>query len=159
MVKIESCLTGNNITYRKNKRRNFPIRHAMSRFKQIDISLSEYANRLHARLTKDRPGYPEALRTFEERRIDWQEGNIHKAIIIQPNFEHTGVNSNIWNFINLAWSDDGHSTHRPRWIKMLVDQDKFEIIETNIVELLNKSEENLKQIGIDDLKREHRAGY
>jgi hypothetical protein len=75
----------------------------MSRFNLIDDKLSGLANKLNAKLTKDRPEYPEVLRTFEERRIDWNDGEISKAIIIQPNFEATRVNTAIWNLINIAW--------------------------------------------------------
>lgn len=78
----------------------------MSRFKLIDEKLAKLAIKLNAKLTKDRPEYPEALRTFEERRIDWIKNKICKAIIIQPNFEDIGVNSTIWNFINIAYLFD-----------------------------------------------------
>jgi hypothetical protein len=54
----------------------------MSRFKNIDKKLKDLSEKLGAELTKDRPSYPEALRTFEERRIDWTENGISKAIII-----------------------------------------------------------------------------
>ncbi|MFH6997326.1 hypothetical protein ACHRVZ_05285 [Flavobacterium sp. FlaQc-57] len=123
----------------------------MSRFKNIDAKLVDLANKLNGRLTKDRPSYPEALRTFEERRIDWVENDIMKAIIIQPNFEINGVNSNIWNFINLATYDDGFSISNPKWIEVLVDQKDFSFIDDNIDNLLLKSEENLSNISIKDL--------
>ena len=123
----------------------------MSRFYFIDDKLINLANSLNARLTKDRPEYPEVLRTFEERRIDWSDNEINKAIIIQPNFEATGVNSSIWNFINIAWHDDAHSVKRPQWINILVDKGEFEMIEKNIDELLFQSEENLKKIKMEDL--------
>jgi hypothetical protein len=124
----------------------------MSRFDLIDDKLSELAKKLNAKLTKDRPEYPEVLRTFEERRIDWNDDEIGKAIIIQPTFEATGVNSTIWNFINIAWYDDAHSLKRPQWIDILVDESQFEAIEKNIDTLLSKSEENLKKIRMEDLK-------
>jgi len=123
----------------------------MSKFLKIDSKLEKLSNKLEAKLSKDRPNYPESLRTFEERRIDWIDSEISKAIIIQPIFESEGVNSKIWNFINIAWYDDVKSTHRPQWIKNLVDKKSFEIIETNIDELLLKSEENLTSIKMDDL--------
>ena len=123
----------------------------MSRFEQIEIKLATLADRLNARITKDRPGYPEVLRTFEERRIDWNDGPLNKAIIIQPNFESTGVNSNIWNFINIAWVDDARSTHRLQWIKYLVEEADFENIEENIDQLIRDSEENLAKIRMEDL--------
>lgn len=123
----------------------------MSRFKNIDSKLSDLTNKLKGRLTKDRPSYPESLRTFEERRIDWVENDIMKAIIIQPNFEVNGVNSNIWNFINLAIYDDGMSISNPKWMKILVDQKNFSFIDDNINELLLRSEENLSNLSIEDL--------
>ncbi|RYE50424.1 MAG: hypothetical protein EOP48_19790 [Sphingobacteriales bacterium] len=124
----------------------------VSRFYLIDDKITNLANRLNARLTKDRPNYPDVLRTFEERRIDWNDNKINKAIIIQPNFEATGVNSSIWNFINIAWHDDAHSAKRPKWINILVDKSEFEVIEKNIDKLLFQSEENLKKIKMEDLK-------
>lgn len=123
----------------------------MSRFKNIDSKLVDLADKLNGRLTKDRPSYPESLRTFEERRIDWIENNIMKAIIIQPNFEATGVNSKIWNFINIAMYDDGLSISRSKWMEILVDQKDFTFIEDNIDKLLLKSEENLSNISMKDL--------
>jgi len=124
----------------------------MSRFKQIDIKLVSLANKLKATLRKDRPDYPEVLRTFEERRIDWVENDIRKAIIIQPDFEHTGVNSNVWNFLNIAWFNNDHSLLRPQWIKILLDKVDFAIIDKNIDQLLYDSEANLTKIQMKDLK-------
>lgn len=123
----------------------------MSRFENIDWKLDDLANKLNAQLTRDRPDYPQNLRTFEERRIDWIDNGIMKAIIIQPNFEVNGVNSNIWNFINVAIFDDGYSFSRPKWISILVDKKDFSFIEDNIDELLLKSEENLLNISFKDL--------
>ena len=123
----------------------------MSRFENIDWKLDELARKLKGELTKGRPSYPETLRTFEERRIDWIDNGIVKAIIIQPNFEVNGVNSNIWNFINVAIFDDGYSFSRPKWINILVDQNDFAFIEDNIDELLLKSEKKLLNISFKDL--------
>ncbi len=123
----------------------------MSRFKNIDEKLEKLSTKLGAKLSKDRPRYPKALRTFEERRIDWKEGDIFKAIIIQPTFEDNGVNQEIWNLINIAWSDFNKG-HRPQWMTNLVDKERFETIENNIDSLLTKSENNLVSIGKDDLK-------
>ncbi|SHN39701.1 hypothetical protein [Chitinophaga sp. CF418] len=123
-----------------------------SRFEQIDNKLIDLSKRLDATLTKDRSGYPAILGAFEERRIDWVDNGIFKAIIIQPNFERRGVNTAIWNFINIAWFDDGFSIHRPQWIKLLADKVAFEVIEHNIDELLNVSEHNLTGIKMADLK-------
>ena len=124
----------------------------MNRFKSIDLRLADLSQKLNAKLTKDRSGYPNALRTFEERRIDWEEDQIHRVIVIQPNFEHKGVNSGIWNFIKIAWFDDPISVKRPQWIRVLVDKGNFEMIEENIDLLLKESEVNLTNVRMEDLK-------
>lgn len=124
----------------------------MSRFKNIDVKLEKLSNKLGAKLTKDRPSHPEVLRTFEERRIDWIDDNIFKAIIIQPTFESKGVNQKIWNFINIAWSDFNEDGHRPQWFNSLIDKKKFEEIESRIDWLLEESETKLRGISNNDLK-------
>lgn len=123
----------------------------MSLFSQIDDQLNTLADKLQAKLSKDRPEYPEILRTFEERRIDWQEGPIRKAIIIQPTFRETGVDSSVWNLVNIAWSDSV-SKERLKWKTDLVCEEKFEVIESNIHRLLTESENNLRNIGLADLR-------
>ncbi len=124
----------------------------MNRFNFIDNKLLRLASKLNATLRKDRPNFPQTLRTFEERRLDWRDIEIRKAIIIQPTFEATGVNSAIWNFINIAWHHDALSRKTLKWKKILVDKSDFEVIEKNIDELLRQSEENLKKIVYQDLK-------
>ncbi|MBC7410164.1 MAG: hypothetical protein H7339_17415 [Arcicella sp.] len=125
----------------------------MSRFTEIDFKLQNLAEKLNAKLTKYRPDYPEVLRTFEERRIDWMDNDISKAIIIQPTFENEGVNSTIWNLINIAWFDDAKSITRPQWIKYLIEKEEFEIISQNIDFLIKQSEENLVNIKIENLNK------
>ena len=69
--------------------------YIMSIFVNIDKTLKIFAKNIFAQLTIDRP-FPQNY--FEERRIDWIENGINKAILIQPNFEIDGVNSKKWNF-------------------------------------------------------------
>jgi hypothetical protein len=123
----------------------------MERFTNIDAIIESYAANLDARLSKDRPAYPEALRTFEERRIDWVENGIMKAIIIQPNFEANGVNQDLWNFINIAWHN-GVSPHSLTWRKDLIKEKDFSYIENAIDDLLSESVRNLKAIQLKNLK-------
>jgi len=123
----------------------------MSRFDNIDIKLEKLSAKLGVELIKDRPSYPEALRTFEERRIDWVENGINKAIIIQPTFTSTGVDSSNWNFINLAWIKKGHIAQKPGWIKNLVYQKDFNEIENGIDNLLKESIMNLQAVKIEDV--------
>tara|TARA_R110000868_G_scaffold260489_5_gene518646 strand:- start:43 stop:417 length:375 start_codon:yes stop_codon:yes gene_type:complete len=124
----------------------------MSLFSEIDIKLEEFSIKIGAKLKKDRPSYPLELRTFEERRIDWVDNRILKAIIIQPTFELNGVNSEKWNFINVAWYDDLGTFKRIKWNFKLVDRKDFAVINSNIDDLLLKSEFNLTKIEISDLK-------
>ena len=123
----------------------------MSKFDTIDIKLNQLANRLNARVTKDRPGYPDILRTFDERRIDWADHLVNKAIIIQPTFEETGVDSSRWNLVNIAWHDDLETGQRLIWQTKLADKTTLEHIITDIDNLLQESEGNLNNISKNDL--------
>ena len=76
----------------------------MNRFEKIESFIKKINQEIGGLISKDRPHFPEALRTFEERRIDWENSGIRKAILIQPTFEATGVNSDLWNFTLVAWA-------------------------------------------------------
>jgi len=107
---------------------------------------------LNAVLSFDRPNYPEALRTFEERRIDWVENSIHKAIIIQPNFTSTGVDSTKWSFINLAWITKKGIAQKPGHRITLIEKGDFDEIEYRINELLSQSITNLQTVKLSDIQ-------
>lgn len=121
----------------------------MSIFKRIDRQILEASESLNATLEKDRSGYPKVLRTFEERRIDWTENGIRKAIIIQPTFEITGVDSSRWNFNLVAWK--GIGAKRLALHESLAYQVKFSVINDNIDLYLEKGVEFLKRVTIEDL--------
>jgi hypothetical protein len=124
----------------------------MSLFKNIDLRLIALSQVLKAELMIDRPHYPEVLRTFEERRIDWMEGYIRKAIIIQPTFEKGKVNEELWNFRNVAWFVMPNPNDKLYWQKDLVVEQPFEVIEKDIERLLEESLKNLVFISFDDLQ-------
>lgn len=124
----------------------------MSLFDAMDTKLTELAFKLQAKLSKDRPVYPEGMITFGERRIDWQDNEVNKAILIQPTFEENGVNTNLWNLINIAWYDVPNTAIRLRWIKKLIEKSTFQDIEKNIDNLLIVSEIQLANIKQEDLK-------
>jgi hypothetical protein len=124
----------------------------MSIFNKIDSKLIEFASKIGARITMDRPGYPEELRTFEERRIYWTDNEICKAIIIQPTFRATGVDSTMWNMISIAWFEDIDSKTRLQWVEDLICEKEFKYIESDIEKLIEKSYVNLSRLTINDLK-------
>jgi len=121
----------------------------MSIFKNIELDIESVSKELNAIISKDRPSSPQSLRTFEERRIDWEDNGIKKAIIIQPTFELEGVNSNLWNFTIVAWK--GISKKRV-YLKKVIEKSDFINIESNIKELLKAGKEILINIKDEDLK-------
>lgn len=123
----------------------------MNKFKTIDDKLNSFAIKINATLSKDRPNFPREMVTFEERRIDWCENKIKKAIIIQPTFTEKGVDSSLWNFINIAWMEQNGIAVKPGWQSSLIDKKDFSCIEKKIDQLLSTSEQNLKNIEIKDL--------
>lgn len=123
----------------------------MSKFENIDVQLLGFCSKIDGKLTKDRPGYPEMLRTFEERRIDWVDGDVSKAIIIQPTFEATGVNVLIWNVVNVAWRKCDRTGPIDKWTNYLKRRVDFETIEMQIDAILSQSMRKLNEIDKSDL--------
>ena len=130
----------------------------MSKFKSIDKKIKQVAEELNARLSIDRPNYAHPLRTFEERRIDWIDGEVNKAIIIQPHFSSTGLDSSKWYLMNVAWIKKKGIAQKPGWRKTLVDKEDFKEIESRIDELLDKSVSNLRSVSITDVQNLSKEG-
>ena len=123
----------------------------MSVFRKIAPILKSTADKLGDDLTKDRPGYHESLRTFEERRIDWEEDGIRKAIIIQPKFTSKGVDSSFWSLVNVAWIPVERKGGKRAWSRSLIDHQPFDRIESEIKDLLKVSLANLATVTESDL--------
>lgn len=123
----------------------------MNKFETIDHKLYDFAIKRNGILSKDRPFFPKNLIHFEERRIDWTENEIRKAIIIQPTFTQAGVNLSLWNFINIAWTLRNGIAVKPGWHQYLIEKKDFSEIEDEIEQLLITSEQNLIAITIKDV--------
>ena len=132
----------------------------MSKFKLIDKKLKNFAAVLNAKLAKDGSGFsidgvPVPGEFVEGRRIIWVDGQIGKAIIINPTFfDIPDLSSPAWDFFNVAWLEHGSSAlnEKPFWTKYLLKRGEFDVIEKNIDQLLNTSKENLEAIRREDLK-------
>lgn len=120
----------------------------MSIFENIDGKLSSLANELGAQITRDRNGNTQG---FEERRIDWFENGIKKAIIVQPTFTSDGVDSSLWNFINLAWTELNGIPQKPGWKCTLIVEDDFGNIDDKIDLLIHQSKLNLLSVTLEDV--------
>ena len=126
--------------------------NAMTRFTdEIDLKLETLANKMNAKVSKNRPGYPEQLRTFEERRIDWINNNVNKAIIFQPNFESDGVNEEKWNFGVAAWYFQGRIDLR--FSQELVKEKQFDFITNQLDHLLMAAVKCLTEISMTELEK------
>jgi hypothetical protein len=124
----------------------------MKRFTdEIDLKFEALANEMNARVSKDRPNYPEVLQTFEERRIDWVDTNINKAIIFQPDFEVKGVNEEKWNFDIAAWYFEG--TTDLRFYENLVKDKRFDSIANQLDQLLILAVDRLAKIDMAELEK------
>lgn len=121
----------------------------MSIFKNIDSKLEVLSQKLEAKLSKDRSDFFRKI-PFEERRIDWTEDGIRKAIIIQPHFALEGVNSDFWYLVIASWKNE-RLTKRKQWKKNLIEKKDFSEIENNIENLLLEAASILKNIKEDDL--------
>lgn len=123
----------------------------MSLFTSIDPKLRIIADQLQAKLKIDREWDPTA--SFEERRIDWIQNGINKAIIIQPTFESTGVDSKRWNFYVFACITINGVARKPGWRKELVVKKDFSVIELEIDKLLKVAVKHLIEVEIEDVAK------
>ena len=127
----------------------------MSIFALIESQLTELVAAYQAVLTRDRDGQSLRLMgpnhaSFEERRIDWQREGINLAIIIQPDFLVTGVDTTKWNFRAVAWQGSGHERRTAR--QDFATSMPFQFIEERIESLLVKACSYLNIIKMSDLK-------
>jgi hypothetical protein len=127
----------------------------MSVFAQLEVHLINFAAEHHALLTRNRQG--ESLRPagptmvgFEERRIDWQRAGINRALIIQPDFLVTGVDTSKWNVRLVAWQGSGH--HKRTAGQDLVTSMPFQNIADRLADLLAEARSYLNRIQLSDLR-------
>jgi hypothetical protein len=125
----------------------------MSVFTQLDARLAQFAADQQAVLTRNRedhwPLAPELL-GFEERRVDWERAGLKLAVIIQPDFLATGVDTTKWNFRAVAWQY--RAGDRYYAIKDLVTSRPFQHIEEQVEILLAEARSYLGSIRPDDLR-------
>jgi hypothetical protein len=121
----------------------------MSVFIQLEAQLKQCAAEQQAVLTQDRQGM--SLRFgFEERRIDWQQDGINRAIIIQPDFLETGVDTTKWNFSAVAWQGSGHEKRTIDY--ELATSVAFQAIAERVDSLLLEARTYLNAIQASDLQ-------
>jgi len=125
----------------------------LSLFKNIDRNLELIADNLQAKLTIDRPWAPKSFHPFEERRIDWEDSGLKKAIIIQPYFGSRGVDTAKWSLINIAWIMKKGVAQKPGWKRILIKNENFSKIENNILELLKQSVDNLESVEFKEVEK------
>ena len=131
----------------------------MSQFRKIDSQLKTLAKDIGATLETTVGGHSiNGVEVPKEklsiRQIQWVDGPIGKAIIINQNFDNGNLDSPNWDFFNIAWLQEGKTKAkgRPFWKKNLLTNIDFKKIETNIDQLLKQSLDNLKSIKKTDLK-------
>jgi hypothetical protein len=127
-------------------------------FKQIDNKLNLIAKRLGTTVATSVGGHGfDGIEVPKDklmiRQILWVDGSIGKGIIIDQNFENRNIDKPDWDFINIAWLQDGESNSkgRPFLKKDLLKKVKFEKIESSIDKLLKESLENLAAVKKSDL--------
>lgn len=80
----------------------------MSFFASIDDILNDFAVSRNAKINELKSGYniggiPVPDSKIDDRRILWEDGEIGKAILIQPNFDSKDLSIKSWNLQILAW--------------------------------------------------------
>jgi hypothetical protein len=125
----------------------------MNQFRKIDSQLKALAKEIGATIETTVGGH--SINGVEVpkdklaiRQIQWADGPIGKAIIINQNFDNGNFDSPNWDFFNIAWLQEGKTPAkgRPFWKKNLLINVDFKKIESDIDLLLEQSLNNLKAI-------------
>lgn len=125
----------------------------MNQFRKIDSQLNALAKEIGATIETTVGGHsingidvPKDKLTI--RQIQWVDGPIGKAIIINQNFDNGNLDAPNWDFFNIAWLQEvkPKAKRRPFWKKNLLTNIDFKIIESEIDQLLKQSLENLNTI-------------
>lgn len=131
----------------------------MNQFSQIDTRLIALAKEIGATIETTVGGHsingvdvPKDKLAI--RQIQWVEGPIGKAIIINQNFENGNLDVPNWDFFNIAWLLEGKTKAKgkPIWNKYLLKNIDFKQIENDIETLLKQSLDNLKAVKKTNLK-------
>lgn len=126
------------------------------RFHLIDGKLLEFASRHKAKLStvwaKSQRHDTDRSDLFLVRHIVWSDGRFDKAVMIAPHNDLNGVDTNVWDFSILAWLENTQLVANPSYENFLVNRVEFRVIEKNIDQLLSRSEKNLMQVKVEDLK-------
>jgi hypothetical protein len=125
----------------------------MNQFRKIDSQLNALAKEIGATIETTVGGH--SINGAEVpkdklgiRQIQWVDGPIGKAIIINQNFDNGNLDAPNWDFFNIAWLQEvkPKAKRRPFWKKNLLTNIDFKIIESEIDQLLKQSLENLNTI-------------
>lgn len=131
----------------------------MNQFSQIDTRLIELAKQIGAALETTVGGHSiNGVDVPKEklalRQIQWVDGPIGKAIIINQNFDNGNLDAPNWDFFNIAWlqEEKPKSKGKPFWKKYILKNIEFKQIENDIETLLKQSLDNLNAVKKTDLK-------
>lgn len=123
----------------------------MNIFHNIDEQLAAVAKELGAKLNQNRNSGTEHV--IYERRITWEQDQVLRSILIQPQFESGEINYDLWTWKILAWIDD--VVNGPHYDKEFLHKVSFDQIEQQIDTLLTDSVQELQQIKQGDLTSIH----
>ena len=119
----------------------------------IDRELEQFAKNHNTRVISPLITYdPKVEDSLENRMVEWIEGNIGKAVLIQPHTDHKGAKRHAWDVSNIAWIIDAPSFQKPFWQRFLLENAGIDTLKKNIDQLLSQSEQNLRSIKKEDLK-------
>ena len=128
----------------------------------LDDKLECFAKKYHTSLTSpdlkyfvdknDTASEFRSSNSLKNRQIEWIDGDIAKAVVIQPHLSSPGHKSDAWDFFILAWLYNAPSFEKPFWQQCLLKNASIQTLERNIDQLLSQSEDKLSKIKVEDFK-------
>lgn len=144
-------------TTMKNKSNEQNDQVFTSKLSVLDNDLELFAKKHHTQVTSPKTTYYPPLKdsvesSLENREISWMDGDIAKAILIQPHQMPSGRKSDAWDFLILAWIKDAHTFEKPHRMFFLLKNAGIDTLRLNIEKLLSETEQKLNSIQLDDLQ-------
>jgi hypothetical protein len=87
-----------------------------------------------------------------QREVSWMDASIAKAVLIVHFESIEGKDPDAWNIILLAWLRDAKTFEKPMWTKEIATRITLDSLKNNIHGFLNKADDILAKIKIEDLK-------
>lgn len=125
------------------------------KFKPIEKNLETFAKKHRANISTSEGahyiGDSGKKETIHTKLIEWTDGPLRRAIIIQPYSDLKGIDSMHWNFFGITWRKKDEPSAIPKEFR-LAKKVRFEEITNNIDSLLMEADKKFEAVREEDFR-------